>query len=150
MTDDVLTRRIDYRAVFRLVPDCAILMTPDFVILDASAETLEVTGRELHELVDRSFFDAFPANPGDRESAGRREVCAALTEATRSHDRVMLRLHEYDVEDRGRPGVFEQRFWSGVITPLLGDDGEVAMLALWGREITPVINQLWTQRAGLV
>lgn len=149
MTHDVLTRQIDYQAAFKHVPDCAVLMNSEFVILDASDDFAEVTSRELSELVGRNFFDAFPANPRDHENSGRRALCTALTEAARSGDRVVLRLNEYDIEDRGRPGVFEERFWSGVITPILSDDGEVTMIALWGRDVTPVVSQFRALGAGL-
>ena len=149
MTLDGLTRQIDYQAVFKNMPDSAVLMNSEFEILDVSEGFQELTGRELHKIVGRSFFDVFPANPRDQENAGRRELCAALSEAARSRDRVVIRLNEYDLEDRGRPGVFEERFWSGVVTPILGDDGEVATIALWGREVTAVVSQLFAQAAGL-
>jgi PAS domain S-box-containing protein len=149
MRRDVLTRQIDYQAAFKQVPDCAVLMTSDFVIIDASEDFEKLTGRELSELAGRNFFDAFPANPRDREKTGHSALCAALTQAARSRDRVVLGPNEYDLEDRGRPGVFEERFWSGVVTPILGDDGQVAMIGLWGRDVTYIVSQLRAQRAVL-
>lgn len=149
MTHDVLTRQIDYQTVFKHIPDCAVLMTSDFVILDVSNEFSEITGRQPNELIGRSFFDAFPVNPRDQENAGPRALCEALTQAARSGERVVLRLNEYDLEDRGRPGVFEERFWSGVVTPIVGEEGQVAMIGLWGRDVTPVVSQLWALGAAL-
>jgi hypothetical protein len=53
------------------------------------------------------------------------------------------------VEDPGRPGVFEERFWSGVTTPIPGDDGRTAVIVFWGHDTTPIVNQLWAQAAAL-
>jgi len=149
MTRDVQTQQIDYRAAFKHVPGSACLMTSDFAILDVCDDFVELTGRQLDDIVGRSFFDVFPANPQSSENSGRHELCAALVEAARTGERIVKKPNQYDVEDPGRPGVFEERFWFGVITPVLDDDGQVTMIALWGSDVTPVITQLRAQTATL-
>jgi hypothetical protein len=52
-----------------------------------------------------------------------------------------MRTIRYDVEDPGRPGEFEERYWFVVNTPLRDADGKVAMIAHKAEEITHIINQ---------
>ena len=147
MTQDLATQAIDYKAVFKQSPGAAYLMSPTFQILDVSDGALEQTSRSRRDLVGRNFFDAFPANPRAREDSGPRRLRAELARAVRSGDRVVMNLNQYDVEDAGRPGVFEERFWSGVATPIRGDGGQVVAVVLWGHDTTPIISQFWAQAA---
>jgi PAS domain-containing protein len=147
MTQDLATRAIDYKAVFRNSPGVAYLMSPSFEILDVSDGTVELTGRGRRDLIGRNFFDAFPANPRAREDIGPRQLRAELHRAVRSGDRAVMKLNQYDAEDPGRPGVFEERFWSGVATPIRGDGGQVVAIVLWGHDATPIVSQFWAQAA---
>ena len=147
MIEDLVTPVIDYKAVFRLSPGIAFLMSPTFEILDMSDGATELTGRDRPDLIGRNFFDAFPANPGARGDTGPRRLRVELARAARSGDSAVINLNQYDIEDPGRPGVFEERFWSGVAIPILDDDGRVAVIALWGQERTPIVSQLWAQAA---
>src|SRR5262249_2172335 len=108
---------------------------------------LELTGQERRDLVGHNFFDAFPANPGAGGDIGPRRLRADLDKAARTGDRVVIELNQYDIEDPGPPGGFGERFWSGVATPMLDDDGRVAVIALWGHDTTPIVSQLWAQAA---
>jgi PAS domain-containing protein len=147
MAQDLVTRVIDYKAAFRLIPGAGILLSPGFGILDVSDDLLELTGRQRCDLLGRNLFDAFPANPHAREDTGQCTLRAALAEAARSRGRVTIRLNQYDVEDPGMPGVFEERFWSGVATPALDEDGRVDMILLWGHDTTPIVSQVLAQAA---
>lgn len=149
MIHDSLSPAIDYKAVFKKVPGTAFLLSPSFEILDVSDDVQELTGRERHDLVGRNFFDAFPANPGVGGDAGPRRLRAELASAVRTGDRAVIGLNQYDVEDPGRPGVFEERFWAGIATPVLDDAGQVVVIALWGHDTTPIVRQFWAQAAAL-
>jgi PAS domain-containing protein len=147
MVQDLVTRVINYEMVFRRFPGAAFLLSRDLRILDVSDDIQDLTGRRPRDLVGRNFIEAFPANPHAPESAGPRTLWAALAEAARSGERVVLRLNEYDVEDPGRPGVFEERFWSGIVTPIPGPEGRPSVLALWGYDTTPMVSQVRAQAA---
>jgi PAS domain S-box-containing protein len=147
MIQDLAAQAIDYRAIFKQSPGVAYLMSPSFEILDVSDGALEQTGRDRRDLIGRNFFDAFPANPRAREDIGPRKLRGELARAVRSGDRVVMNLDQYDVEDPGRPGVFEERFWSGVATPIRDDGGQVVAVVLWGHDTTPIVRQFWAQAA---
>ncbi len=65
----------------------------------------------------------------------------ALEAALISGEREVLRLTRYDFEDPARPGVFEDRYWSSLVTPVYADDGELKLLELSGREVTSLMTQ---------
>jgi|SRR5215469_4792741 len=147
MIQDSATQAIDYKTVFKQSPGVAYLMSPSFEILDVSDGAVETTGRDRGDLIGRNFFDAFPANPRAPEDTGPRKLRAELARAVRSGDRAVMKLDQYDVEDPGRPGVFEERFWSGVATPIRDDGGQVVAVVLWGYDTTPIVSQFWAQAA---
>jgi hypothetical protein len=50
------------------------------------------------------------------------------------------------VEDPGRPGVFEERYWNVVSTPLLTDTGRVMMIVVISHDVTPIVSQFRAER----
>jgi hypothetical protein len=47
----------------------------------------------------------------------------------------------YDVEDPGRPGDFEERYWAVVNTPLHDQDGQIVIIVHKADEVTHIVNQ---------
>jgi PAS domain S-box-containing protein len=132
---------IDYEEVFRALPGAVALMTSDGVILDVNDSYLEVAGRELAEVRGRNIFEAFPGNPRDPGESGPGMLRTSLEAVVSTGERDVMPPIRYDVEDRGRPGEFEERYWFVVNTPLLDEDGRVALIVHKADEITHVILQ---------
>ena len=76
-----------------------------------------------------------PADPGGNPK------WTALEAALTSGRREAYQLERYDIEDPTRPGVFAERYWSAIVTPMLDQDGQVEVLELSARELTPIICQ---------
>src|SRR5258708_39917074 len=86
---------------------------------------LRATLRTREELLGRSLFDVFPANP-QTDDAGPEAVRAVFERVLAERSPQKLALQRYDVP---RPeGGFEKRYWSALVTPLAGADGEVEYL----------------------
>jgi PAS domain-containing protein len=134
----MLAQEIDFHGIFKVSPTAAALLTPEFVIVDANDEFVTALGRPLADLVGRNIFKVFPKRPDDPGNPKRTALEAALF----SGEREALELTRYDIEDPGRPGVFEERYWSSVVTPVRADDGQVILFELSAREVTPIINQI--------
>jgi PAS domain-containing protein len=132
---------IDYHEVFRVLPGALALLTPDGLIVDVNDGYLEAAGRDLAEVLGRNVFEAFPGNPRDPGGSGPEMLRMSLETVVSTGERDVMPPIRYDVEDRGRPGEFEERYWFVVNTPLLDDTGGVAMIAHKADEITHVINQ---------
>jgi PAS domain-containing protein len=132
---------IDYRTVFRNMPGVLALLTPDAVIVDVNDGFLEVAGRELEHVVGRSLFEAFPGNPSDPGSSGHDTLRLSLETVAATGEPDVMAPIRYDVEDPGRPGEFEERYWAMVNVPLRREDGQVAWIAHKADEITHIVNE---------
>ncbi|KOG47986.1 PP2C family protein-serine/threonine phosphatase [Streptomyces decoyicus] len=131
---------IDYAAVFQALPGGALLLTPQFVIADANAALLQRAGRERHELIGRPLFDVFPDNPDDPGASGMRNLRASLERVVATGARDSMALQRYDIEAPGRPGTFEERYWSPVNVPVLDADGRVRLIVHRVEEVTEIVR----------
>ncbi|MEU5211640.1 SpoIIE family protein phosphatase [Streptomyces sp. NPDC020742] len=131
---------IDYAAVFQALPGGVLLLSPEFVILDVNQALLDRTGRERHRMVGRYLFDVFPENPAVAEAGGMRNLLASLERVVATGRRDAMALQRYDVEAPGRPGVFEERYWSPVNTPVLDAEGRVLLVVHRVEEVTEIVR----------
>ncbi|MFE9920513.1 PP2C family protein-serine/threonine phosphatase [Streptomyces sp. NPDC005774] len=119
------TPRIDYRALFTVMPSPCLVLDPDLVIVEANEAYLRVTDRTREELLGRYLFVAYPDNPADPDADGVHNLQASLQRVVRSKEPDTIAVQKYDIPVSGRPGVFQEKWWSPVNTPVLGADGEV-------------------------
>ncbi|WP_328495401.1 SpoIIE family protein phosphatase [Streptomyces sp. NBC_00414] len=140
---------IDFAEVFQSLPSPVLLLTPGLVMLDANRAYVQVAGRGLDELLGRSIFDVFPDSPAvgseDARSEhapgnGARTLRASLERVLDTGERDTMALQKYDVEVPGRPGVFEERYWSPVNIPVLDTDGRVSLVVHRVEEVTQLVR----------
>lgn len=134
----MLSEEIDLHKIFKINPTAMALLTADFEFIDANEEYLAAIGRPLEEVVGRNAFELLPKMPAD---PGGNPKWTALEAALTSGRREAYQLERYDIEDPSHPGVFAERYWSAIVTPILGQDGQVEVLELSARELTPIICQ---------
>jgi PAS domain S-box-containing protein len=115
-----------------------LLLTADLVIVDVNDEFLAHVGRSPEELIGRNFYDEFPKLP---EGACGCPRWTALDEAITSGRRQCDQLIRYDLEDPRHPGVFVEHWLTALAQPIRGSDGQVQVIELSVRDITPVIDQ---------
>jgi PAS domain-containing protein len=137
--------KIDYQRVFKIAPCPTAVLSPDLTILDVNDEYLTASGRKREDLLGHSPFDLFPDRP-DPADTGPGDLRASLEAVLASGERDVVSLTRYDVEDPGRPGVFEERYWNVLSTPMLTDTGRVIMIVLIAHEVTPIISQFRAER----
>ncbi|MGO8956591.1 MAG: PAS domain S-box protein [Streptosporangiaceae bacterium] len=138
-TGGVMERQIDYQAIFKRIPAVMVALSPDFTILDVSDETAELTGRKAEDLIGRDIFDTFRPNPGDSGEPGPRDLRASLESVVATGERDVLPLVRYDLEDPGRPGVFDVRYWAIVNIPVMAD-GHVSQIMFRAMDMTHLIR----------
>ncbi|MFF1718399.1 PP2C family protein-serine/threonine phosphatase [Streptomyces sviceus] len=130
----------DYEAVFQALPGMVALLTPELVYADVNEEFLRMARRRREEVVGRYLFDVFPDNPNEPASTGMRNLAASLRRVVETGERDAMALQRYDVEVPGRPGVWEERYWSPCNAPVLGTDGKVELLVHRVEEVTELIR----------
>ncbi|MER6135175.1 SpoIIE family protein phosphatase [Streptomyces sp. NPDC001815] len=130
---------IDFAEVFQALPSPVLLLAPDLTMVCANRAYSKVSGRPLEDLVGRSLFDVFPDSPADG-ATGARTLRASLERVLATGERDTMALQKYDVEIPGRPGVFEERYWSPVNIPVLDADGRVSLLVHRVEEVTALVH----------
>ncbi|GGI96177.1 PP2C family protein-serine/threonine phosphatase [Streptomyces brasiliensis] len=131
---------IDYAAVFQALPGMVALLTPDLVYADANEDFLRLSGRKREDMLGRHWFDMFPDNPNESTANGMRNLEASLRRVLATGERDTMALQRYDVLIPGRPGQWEERYWSPVNAPVLGPDGSVVLLVHRVEEVTELIR----------
>ncbi|MET9464701.1 SpoIIE family protein phosphatase [Streptomyces sp. NPDC006544] len=135
-----MVTRIDYQLLFAATPSPYLVLDADLVIVDVNDAYLGATARSRQELVGRYLFDAFPDNPGDPQADGVRNLGASLHRVLRSKAPDTMAVQKYDIPVVSRPGSFEERWWSPINTPVLGPDGEVALIIHRVEDVTEFVH----------
>ncbi len=134
------TPDIDFMAFFAATPSPYLVLDTDLVIRSVNDAYLRVTGRTREDLVGRYLFDALPPNPAEPETDGVPNVRSSLLRVLASGRPDTLVLQRYDLPAAGEPGGFEERWWSGIHTPVHGPDGKVRWIVERVEDVTAFVR----------
>jgi PAS domain S-box-containing protein len=119
----------DYQALLRSTPYPYLVMAPDLTIVGASGAYLRSVQRTEDEIVGRNVFEAFPAEEDNAEATNISEVKASMLRALAKGQPDTTAFVRYAVEVNTPGGKkYEERYWSTVHTPVLGEDGKPILL----------------------
>ncbi|MGW2201460.1 PP2C family protein-serine/threonine phosphatase [Streptomyces sp. NPDC001774] len=131
---------IDYRALFTATPSPYLVLSPELVIVDVNEAYLRATGRSREDLLGQPLFEAFPDNPADPTADGVSNLGASLGRVLATGQTDIMALQKYDIPVAGRPGVFEERWWSPVNAPVTRPDGQVALIIHRVEDVTSFVR----------
>ncbi|MFG2872709.1 PP2C family protein-serine/threonine phosphatase [Streptomyces sp. NPDC048338] len=143
-----MTLEIDYRALFAATPSPYLVLAPDLVIVDVNHAYLRATNRSRDDLLGQYLFDAFPDNPADPDADGVRNLGASLGRVLATGRADTMAVQKYDIPVVGRPGAFEERWWSPVNTPVLDGDKRVAWIIHRVEDVTAFVQSRRFRRQG--
>ncbi|MFJ2729767.1 PP2C family protein-serine/threonine phosphatase [Streptomyces collinus] len=136
------TAGIDYRALFAVTPSPYLVLDPDLTIVEVNEAYLRATGRTREELIGRYLFKVHPDNPADPDADGERNLRASLRRVLCSKEPDTMAVQKYDVPVTGRPGVFREKWWSPINTPVLGPHGDVEWIIHRVEDMTEFVRTL--------
>jgi PAS domain-containing protein len=136
-----MTQQIDYRAAFKCLPGAVALLSPDLVILDVSNGYLDAAGCGPDRILGRNILEAFPENPRDPDDTGPRDLLASLESVLGTGMPDFISTIRYDVEDQGRPGEFEERYWAIANIPIRDARGQTTMIIHMAQEQTNIVHE---------
>ncbi|MFF2730309.1 PP2C family protein-serine/threonine phosphatase [Streptomyces sp. NPDC058008] len=140
---------LDYRSLFAATPSPYLVLASDLVIADVNTAYLRATGRTREDLVGRFVFDAFPDNPADPDADWVRNVDASFRRVLTGGKADVLAMQRYDIPVGARPGMFEERWWSTVNTPVSDPDGEVAWIIHRVEDVTAFVRARRARNRGV-
>jgi hypothetical protein len=89
-------------------------------------------------IVGRGLFEVFPDNPDDARADGVANLRASILNVIRF--RVADRMAEQKYDIRRPDGVFEERYWRPLNSPLLGSDGYVRFILHSVEDVTELVR----------
>lgn len=137
---------VDYAALFAATASAYLVLNPDLMIVDVNPAYLALTARIRPDLIGKHIFEAFPENPQEPNADGVRKVAASLRGVLDSGRQDTMAILKYDIPVAGRPGVFEERWWSLVNTPVLAPDGSVRWIIHRTEDVTAFVEAYRAQR----
>jgi PAS domain S-box-containing protein len=129
---------VDFRLLFEKSPALYLVLDPQFFIVAASDNYLRATMTRRENIVGQHLFDVFPDNPEDVSATGTRNLRASLERALRDRVPDSMAVQKYDI--RRPTGEFEERYWSPVNAPVLGDDGSVKYIIHCVEDVTELAH----------
>ena len=129
----------DFRALFEASPTPFLVVAPpDWTIVAANDARLRLTGSTREEQIGRKLFELFPDDPEDPSADGVRNVTASLERVVATKGPDLMAVQRYAVRDAD--GRFIERWWSPINTPVLDQDGEVALIIHRAEEVTELVR----------
>jgi signal transduction histidine kinase len=131
----------DFRALFESVPGLYLVLTADLRIVAVSDAYLRATMTRRDAILGQHIFDVFPDNPNDAGATGVRNLRASLERVLDKGIADTMAVQKYDIRRPDQDGGgFEERYWSPVNSPVLGDDSRVKYVIHRVEDVTEFVR----------
>jgi PAS domain S-box-containing protein len=128
----------DFRAIFEKVPGLYLILDARFTIVAVSDAYCKATMTERGDIVGCALFEVFPDNPEDSGADGVANLRTSLLNVIKQRRADKMADQKYDI--RRPDGVFEERFWRPLNTPVLGPDGYVRWIVHTVEDVTELVR----------
>lgn len=115
---ELSSSRAELKSLFESLPGLYLVLTPEFKIVAASDAYLKATLTTRENIIGLGIFEAFPDNPDEPDATGVANLRASLERVLQRCEPDTMAIQKYDV--RRPDGVFEERYWSPINSPLVG------------------------------
>jgi signal transduction histidine kinase len=136
---ELLRRRIIFENLFVSLPGLYLVLAPDLRIVAVSDAYLKATMTKRGEIVGRNLFEVFPDNPDDPAATGTSNLRASLDRVRQTAAADTMAIQKYDI--RRPDGAFEERYWSPINSPVLGEDHRIAYIIHRVEDVTEFVRQ---------
>jgi PAS domain S-box-containing protein len=133
--------QLDFHVLFDALPGLYLILLPDepaFTITAVNRAYADATLTRRVEIIGRRLFDVFPDNPDNPGATGVRNLRDSLREVLRTKAPHTMPAQRYDI--RRPEGGFEERYWSPVNSPVLGETGEVQFIIHRVEDVTELVR----------
>ena len=132
-------RRAELQSLFESLPGLYLILKPDFQIVTASDAYLNATMTTREAIRGRNLFEVFPDNPEETNATGTSNLRASLNRVLQNRKADTMAIQKYDV--RRPDGVFEERYWSPVNSPVFGGDRNIEYIIHRVEDVTEFVLQ---------
>lgn len=130
----------DFRLIFKAVPDPCLVLDPDLRIVEVNDAYLRATMTKRDEIIGRGMFEVFPDNPAVPNATGVRNLSASLNRVLQKRVADVMAVQKYDIRKPEEGEGFEERYWSPINTPVVGEDGEIDYIIHRVEDVTDFVH----------
>lgn len=131
--------RAELQSLFESLPGLYLVLTPEFKIVAVSDAYLQATMTERAKIIGQGLFEVFPDNPDEPAATGEINLRASLNRVLEESVPHTMAIQKYDI--RRPDGVFEERYWSPINSPLLGADHQVQYIIHRVEDVTEFVRK---------
>lgn len=128
----------DFRQVFEKSPELNLVVDVRFTIVAVTDAYCRATMTRRGDIVGRGLFEVFPDNPDDMRADGVANLRASILNVIRLRAADRMAEQKYDI--RRPDGVFEERYWRPLNSPILGADGYVRFILHAVEDVTELVH----------
>jgi signal transduction histidine kinase len=114
----------DYRTLFEQLPTPYLVLSADLTIVAANSAYLHLVQITLDAIQGAHLFEAFQGNAHAPNAVTMANLRASLDRVLQSKAPDTMAVQKYDLPGI-EPGVFEERYWSPVNTPIFNKHGDL-------------------------
>jgi PAS domain S-box-containing protein len=128
----------DFKSLFESAPALLLVLDVNFNIIAANDNYVAATMIKREEVLGKYIFDVFPNNPDDPETNSVAQLEASLKKVVKTKTADVMAFQKYDVKNP--QGIFEEKYWSPVNTPVLNSKGEIDYIIHKVEDVTDFVN----------
>jgi PAS domain S-box-containing protein len=132
-------RAAELNSLFESLPGLYLVLTPDLEIVSASDAYLTATMTTREGIVGRNLFEVFPDNPDDPGTTAVAYMRASIGRVLHNAAPDIMAISKHDI--RRPDGVFEERYWSPINSPMFGADRQIKYIVHRVEEVTEFVRQ---------
>jgi len=121
---------------------------PAYTMLDVNNAYLSATHTTRDDIVGKSVFGVFPANPTDNVSKNIERTIFSFEQAIKNKAPHVMSNYRYDIPIPGTTD-FEERYWTTSNTPVLDEDGIVMYFIHSPSNVTELYKVTEREKAGV-
>jgi PAS domain S-box-containing protein len=126
--------RAELNSLFESLPGSYVVLTPSLKIVAVSDAYLKSTLTTREGLLGHDLFDMFPENPNDLEADAIVHTRASMDRVLQNAAPEVMAIQKHDV--RRSDGVFEERYWSPINSPVFGTDSQIKYIVHRVEDVT--------------
>ena len=116
----------DFKLLFESAPGTYLVLLTDFTIAAVNDAYLKATMTKREAIIGHNLFEIFPDNPNDNTADGVFNLRASLNFVLQHKQPHTMPVQKYDI--RRPDGVFEERYWSPLNTPIVNQQNKVTYI----------------------
>ncbi|HEX7226209.1 MAG TPA: PAS domain-containing protein, partial [Candidatus Binatia bacterium] len=135
---------LDFRVLFEATPGLVLALSPNppiFTIIAATKGYLQASGMGSNDIIGRGLFDVFPSYADEARISPASNLRRSLEIVMRNRSADVMGIQKYQICPSQLSGEgWEERYWRGINSPVLGPTGEVAYILHRAQDMTEFVR----------